>query len=186
MFCCSDDDKSAAMCCFSSLQITCRVMQVHACMPLLAGLARLSSLSLAHCSGLASLPQLHPLLLLPGLRQLSVEGCPLAGLTLLRHYVAFRWEEGAGCSSTVYHLDRIKTPWQSASCMPYLWSPTPSCTFNAVLPVAGQPPLLLPLLPCAAGSPACRASMGWPSARQRWRQQQHCLAHWRQHWQQHW
>jgi hypothetical protein len=59
-------------------------------MPLLAGLPRLCSLALSGLSGLASLPQLHPLLTLPGLRHLAVEGCPLARLVLLRPYVAFR------------------------------------------------------------------------------------------------
>lgn len=66
-------------------------------MPLLCGLPRLSSLALQHLAGLASLPQLHPLLRLPGLRHLAVGGCPLAGLVLLRPYAAFRWgAEGAG------------------------------------------------------------------------------------------
>jgi hypothetical protein len=59
-------------------------------MPLLCGLPRLTSLALSQLSGLASLPQLHPLLLLPGLRHLAVQGCPLAGLVLLRPYVCFR------------------------------------------------------------------------------------------------
>lgn len=65
-------------------------LQVLAALPLLCRLSRLTSLCLSGLSGLAVLPQLHPLLQLPGLRHLAVEGCPLAGLGLLRPYVAFR------------------------------------------------------------------------------------------------
>lgn len=63
-----------------------------AALPLLLGLRRLRSLTLLHSAGLATLPQLHPLLqLTPRLHHLSLVDCPISGLVLLRPYVAFRY-----------------------------------------------------------------------------------------------
>lgn len=59
-------------------------------LPSLLALRRLRHLSLINTRGLATLPQLHPLLQLRRLSALSLRDCPVCSLVLLRPYVAFR------------------------------------------------------------------------------------------------
>jgi len=65
-------------------------MQVLDAFSLLMGLKRLRSLSLVNNKGLATLPQLHPLLQLRKLSHLMLKDSPICSLVLLQPYVAFR------------------------------------------------------------------------------------------------
>lgn len=70
--------------------ICCDCMQVLDAFTMLMGLKRLRSLSLVNNKGLATLPQLHPLLQLRKLSHLMLKDSPICSLVLLQPYVAFR------------------------------------------------------------------------------------------------
>lgn len=196
------------------LLLLCWCFQVVSVLPVMSTLRRLHTLTLRSTSGLSLLPQLHPLLLLPGLKHLTIDDCQICSLALLQSYVAFRWAMRKQTSENMHVCgnnkgsDRLLHSCLHTSCW---WAEFRICHYERRKPflfcyspmalhfiLHRQHQLYHPCLSpygsccskcvfcCAAGSAICCRSMVLLLLARLYASPLSCLVSWKQHWQQHW